>query len=186
MIFPRNYTPFYYFRTKIPSSSGQAHVRPINHFRPTKRPKNRTLIINSCIRHFLLSFFDWRLRSLSLFVAASVLNFPKYSLFSQSCVFHWFFYVSSSHFWCLTFDVVEAEMKVVAAYLLAVLGGNTNPGLDDVKSILNSGSYFTNYLSFTYRFICYSGGFIAFVDRVDVIRFGKWERLGFVRSECLG
>ncbi len=29
-------------------------------------------------------------------------------------------------------------MKVVAAYLLAVLGGNTNPGLDDVKSILNS------------------------------------------------
>ncbi|KGN46936.1 60S acidic ribosomal protein P2B [Cucumis sativus] len=29
-------------------------------------------------------------------------------------------------------------MKVVAAYLLAVLGGNTSPGADDVKSILNS------------------------------------------------
>ncbi|XP_022996218.1 60S acidic ribosomal protein P2B-like [Cucurbita maxima] len=29
-------------------------------------------------------------------------------------------------------------MKVVAAYLLAVLGGNTSPGLDDVKYILNS------------------------------------------------
>ncbi|XP_038901119.1 60S acidic ribosomal protein P2B-like [Benincasa hispida] len=29
-------------------------------------------------------------------------------------------------------------MKVVAAYLLAVLGGNPSPGLDDVKSILNS------------------------------------------------
>ncbi|KAG7035945.1 60S acidic ribosomal protein P2B [Cucurbita argyrosperma subsp. argyrosperma] len=29
-------------------------------------------------------------------------------------------------------------MKVVAAYLLAVLGGNTSPGLDDVKDILNS------------------------------------------------
>ncbi|KAL4014790.1 hypothetical protein IC575_027008 [Cucumis melo] len=29
-------------------------------------------------------------------------------------------------------------MKVVAAYLLAVLGGNTSPGVDDVKAILNS------------------------------------------------
>ncbi|XP_022152975.1 60S acidic ribosomal protein P2B-like [Momordica charantia] len=29
-------------------------------------------------------------------------------------------------------------MKVVAAYLLAVLGGNTSPGADDVKNILNS------------------------------------------------
>lgn len=48
---------------------------------------------------------------------------------------------SSSRLWCLIFDVVEAEMKVVAAYLLAVLGGNTSPGLDDVKDILNSGSF---------------------------------------------
>eukprot|EP00252_Welwitschia_mirabilis_P022245 TRINITY_DN5975_c1_g1_i1.p2 TRINITY_DN5975_c1_g1~~TRINITY_DN5975_c1_g1_i1.p2 ORF type:complete len:115 (+),score=33.31 TRINITY_DN5975_c1_g1_i1:192-536(+) len=29
-------------------------------------------------------------------------------------------------------------MKVVAAYLLAVLGGNTSPSADDVKSILGS------------------------------------------------
>ncbi|KAK9938774.1 hypothetical protein M0R45_015495 [Rubus argutus] len=29
-------------------------------------------------------------------------------------------------------------MKVVAAYLLAVLGGNTSPSADDVKNILNS------------------------------------------------
>ena len=29
-------------------------------------------------------------------------------------------------------------MKVVAAYLLAVLGGNTSPSADDIKSILGS------------------------------------------------
>lgn len=31
------------------------------------------------------------------------------------------------------------RMKVIAAYLLAVLGGNTSPTADDVKSILESG-----------------------------------------------
>lgn len=30
-------------------------------------------------------------------------------------------------------------MKVIAAYLLAVLGGNTNPCADDLKHILGSG-----------------------------------------------
>lgn len=30
-------------------------------------------------------------------------------------------------------------MKVIAAYLLAVLGGNTSPTADDVKNILESG-----------------------------------------------
>uniref|UniRef100_A0A0A9EQA2 Arpp2b n=3 Tax=PACMAD clade TaxID=147370 RepID=A0A0A9EQA2_ARUDO len=29
-------------------------------------------------------------------------------------------------------------MKVIAAYLLAVLGGNTSPTADDVKNILES------------------------------------------------
>ncbi|XAR69726.1 hypothetical protein NMG60_11001429 [Bertholletia excelsa] len=29
-------------------------------------------------------------------------------------------------------------MKIIAAYLLAVLGGNTSPSADDVKDILNS------------------------------------------------
>ncbi|KAK6126336.1 hypothetical protein DH2020_039908 [Rehmannia glutinosa] len=33
----------------------------------------------------------------------------------------------------------EAEMKVIAAYLLAVLGGNASPSADDVKDILCSG-----------------------------------------------
>ncbi|RZS05454.1 hypothetical protein BHM03_00035978 [Ensete ventricosum] len=32
----------------------------------------------------------------------------------------------------------KAEMKVVAAYLLAVLGGNTHPSAGDLKSILES------------------------------------------------
>jgi hypothetical protein len=31
------------------------------------------------------------------------------------------------------------RMKVIAAYLLAVLGGNTSPTADDVKNILESG-----------------------------------------------
>lgn len=31
-------------------------------------------------------------------------------------------------------------MKVIAAYLLAVLGGNTSPTADDVKNILESGN----------------------------------------------
>ncbi|RWW51283.1 hypothetical protein BHE74_00042384, partial [Ensete ventricosum] len=35
-------------------------------------------------------------------------------------------------------DVCRAEMKVVAAYLLAVLGGNTQPSADDIKCILES------------------------------------------------
>ncbi|KAK6255715.1 hypothetical protein SCA6_017020 [Theobroma cacao] len=32
-------------------------------------------------------------------------------------------------------------MKVIAAYLLAVLGGNTNPCADDLKHILGSGQF---------------------------------------------
>lgn len=41
-------------------------------------------------------------------------------------------------------------MKVIAAYLLAVLGGNACPTAGDVKHILGSGSFcFTvNYLMF--------------------------------------
>jgi ribosomal protein L12E/L44/L45/RPP1/RPP2 len=30
-------------------------------------------------------------------------------------------------------------MKLIAAYLLAVLGGNTSPSADDIKNILESG-----------------------------------------------
>ncbi|PRQ32176.1 hypothetical protein RchiOBHm_Chr5g0043451 [Rosa chinensis] len=34
--------------------------------------------------------------------------------------------------------IYSNTMKVVAAYLLAVLGGNTSPSADDVKNILSS------------------------------------------------
>lgn len=76
-------------------------------------------------------------------------------------------------------------MKVVAAYLLAVLGGNTSPGADDVKSILNSGSYIANYFSFNHKLICFSTGcFIAFVDRFDAIGF-EMIVLGSIRKSRL-
>ena len=35
---------------------------------------------------------------------------------------------------------VVLTMKMIAAYLLAVLGGNTSPTADDVKNILESGN----------------------------------------------
>lgn len=34
------------------------------------------------------------------------------------------------------------RMKVIAAYLLAVLGGNTSPSAGDLKNILNAGTSF--------------------------------------------
>jgi len=34
-------------------------------------------------------------------------------------------------------------MKFVAAYLLAVLGGNTSPSCDDLKDILGAGLHFS-------------------------------------------
>jgi hypothetical protein len=34
----------------------------------------------------------------------------------------------------------EGKMKVIAAYLLAVLGGNTSPSAEDLKNILGSGT----------------------------------------------
>jgi len=45
-------------------------------------------------------------------------------------------------------------MKVVAAYLLAVLGGNPKPSADDLKNILNSGilSFLCFFISFSPRF----------------------------------
>lgn len=37
-------------------------------------------------------------------------------------------------------------MKVVAAYLLAVLGGNTSPSADDLKDILGSGESIFHFI----------------------------------------
>ncbi|KAK6139995.1 hypothetical protein DH2020_026269 [Rehmannia glutinosa] len=41
-------------------------------------------------------------------------------------------------------------MKVIAAYLLAVLGGNASPSTDDVKDILSSGM--SVYITYAYVF----------------------------------
>jgi len=37
-------------------------------------------------------------------------------------------------------------MKIVAAYLLSVLGGNTSPSADDLKNILGSGFFILFHL----------------------------------------
>ena len=39
------------------------------------------------------------------------------------------------------FTYAGSKMKVVAAYLLAVLGGNTCPTAEDLKNILGSGTF---------------------------------------------
>lgn len=49
------------------------------------------------------------------------------------CPDDFFFWANSLFQFNLT-----AEMKVIAAYLLAVLGGNTSPSADDIKNILGS------------------------------------------------
>lgn len=45
-------------------------------------------------------------------------------------------------------------MKVVAAYLLAVLGGSTCPTAEDLKNILGSGTHFRAFYVFMYVFAC--------------------------------
>lgn len=43
--------------------------------------------------------------------------------------------------------VFLAAMKVIAAYLLAVLGGKNHPSADDLKDILGSGHFLFLYVS---------------------------------------
>jgi hypothetical protein len=43
-------------------------------------------------------------------------------------------------------------MKIIAAYLLAVLGGNASPSAADIKNILASGSYSYFFFEFYYIF----------------------------------
>ena len=40
---------------------------------------------------------------------------------------------------CRHFDL--SEMKLIAAYLLALLGGNSSPTAEDLKSVLGSGMF---------------------------------------------
>ena len=49
------------------------------------------------------------------------------------------------------------RMKVIAAYLLAVLGGNTSPTADDVKNILESGASSDLNLVITFFYLLSSG-----------------------------
>jgi hypothetical protein len=44
-------------------------------------------------------------------------------------------------------------MKVVAAYLLAVLGGNTCPTAEDLKNILGSGTFFLPSSHYVFIFL---------------------------------
>ncbi|KAK1421645.1 hypothetical protein QVD17_24137 [Tagetes erecta] len=49
--------------------------------------------------------------------------------------FHGEYSTDHIHSSCINF---QSKMKVVAAYLLALLGGNTSPSADDLKKILGS------------------------------------------------
>jgi len=42
----------------------------------------------------------------------------------------------------LVCDFLNPDMKVVAAYLLAVLGGNPSPSATDIKHILGAGFHY--------------------------------------------
>lgn len=48
----------------------------------------------------------------------------------------------------LVFTVIEEEMKVIAAYLLAVLGGNASPSAKDLKNILGCGKKVNSFFVF--------------------------------------
>lgn len=51
------------------------------------------------------------------------------------------------------FLIFPRKMKVIAAYLLAVLGGNTSPSAEDIKNILGSGTFFFFFLGFLSLFL---------------------------------
>lgn len=61
----------------------------------------------------------------------------------------------------------RAEMKIVAENLLAVLGGNSHPSSDDIRSILESGEQ-----PFRFAF-----SIDTFIRRCDPC-FAQWERRG--------
>lgn len=93
---------------------------------------------------------------------------PRYSSFNILC----YFCCRLLRFrvlFCLFILVLELlekeEMKVVAAYLLAVLGGNASPSADDIKGILGSGIYLIFYFN-------------------HVVVFFKKNRVCFLISSC--
>lgn len=65
----------------------------------------------------------------------------------------------SAHSWaCMS--VCQREMKVVAAYLLAVLGGNTTPSADDIEGILGSGKFSPPFVPALYKLHIHVFGFV--------------------------
>jgi len=48
--------------------------------------------------------------------------------------------------------ILNSDMKVVAAYLLAVLGGNPSPSAGDIKNILSAGFFSQSQIFFTFYF----------------------------------
>lgn len=52
-------------------------------------------------------------------------------------------------------------MKVIAAYLLAVLGGKTCPTAEDIKSILGAGTFLLFYDSLSLDFCLAAPKFVA-------------------------
>lgn len=55
-------------------------------------------------------------------------------------------------------------MKIIAAYLLAALGGNTTPSAEDIKSILESGYN----LSLDYLLLWYKPEFMLAINIIVV------------------
>ena len=92
-------------------------------------------------------------------------------------------------FVCLRgYSLFRAEMKVIAAYLLAVLGGNTCPSANDLKDILGSGNPIFGFffLHFSLDFIllnldCIWISIIVNVESCNVaISFRELDRFFFI------
>lgn len=62
-------------------------------------------------------------------------------IFLAFCLVQFFFLLFICS-WLSVIYFVWTEMKVVAAYLLAVLGGKTSPSAADLKDILGSGNFY--------------------------------------------
>jgi hypothetical protein len=69
-------------------------------------------------------------------------------------------------------------MKVVAAYLLALLGGNESPSAKDLKHILGSGLSFSHFACCFFSFFGCCFPVYREQARVCVSLLGKLEKIG--------
>lgn len=102
--------------------------------------KNKTLAVAHALpqkQHY--NSITLRSRRLSLLVRIFTLSLSlRFSSSSSSSLFVY------SYLFLQTLLITVCnfrKMKVVAAYLLAVLGGNNTPSTDDIKEILGSGIF---------------------------------------------